>query len=306
MEKKRKTTADRWHTLVHLRKHCEQMSRFRFKGSPQKLSKQIQDQMEDICFEMHRLKLLSEEEKSKKEHEYDTLHAGDLYRQARLKNGYTQEQIAKLIGCTHAMIHHQEQKIGLKTLDLFYLEAFSLIYQITPKALLNLEKKQIQPALLSRENDLCRCQDLVLSSLHDPERIRKADYLQSVFILTQMNAPAYDQLAELFKLVPALNEILTVAYENHPLYGDVSHAKKDLCSDKLPHPGITDEDFLLLYAEAFQGLEHMIDTHSPWLSFIARYAAAPHQISTLLMDILTIGRFPLHAQSLIPPASKEK
>lgn len=133
---------------------------------------------------------------------------------ARLDKKWSTQHVANLLDVKHKSIQMQECRYAITKeridvtkeesdtaenknsepyVDLFYLEAFSLIYHINPYDMLGLKNPHMVDPLGSLDNPSSKYCNVIFSSLYDENDSEKLERLENITLIGKMNDKAYEK-----------------------------------------------------------------------------------------------------------------
>lgn len=229
---------------------------------------------------------------------YDKKELGSRCRDARMKKGYSQKEVAnRLVYKTHSYLSAVEN--GKHPIDPFMLEGLSLLYHAMPKYLLGLEEKPPEPAILFADRYEDQCRFLIQNSISDPKSFgfpaeqsldERLDYIKSITTLGSVPVSAARSIMEVSAKTPSLRRIDTAKKLNRSKFPQ----------DLLPPPRQlmslgTDSPEYKEASEAWRKLQVTLDrlceNNPEWLAFIAHAIEKGPKCFSTLVDIANLGGF---------------
>lgn len=218
---------------------------------------------------------------------------GELCQTARKESGYTQKEVAQLLHLSHVSIVQQEQKTGIdQCVDLFYLEAFALIYHTSVFKLLGKTDLWVGCPITQSRDCYENYENIIMGSLFDINSEKKLDNLRTIIMLGKLRVSGISRLAQLIKIVPNLENVLYSNISEHPLRNERQWRMLGPWPLLDPKQRNTKQYSLrYTYMEAWLVMDDLRNQKSPMLKKMAQFAAADTDLLQLLVDIVQKGGF---------------
>lgn len=133
--------------------------------------------------------------------------------EAREACGYKQEHVAEMLEVDHRIIQRHEEANALTDIDLYYLEAFSLIYRVSPYFLLGLGNPHAICPFTSPNNRASIYSDIIMTTLFQIDNPNKLDYLKALIQIGKLKQAKYKKLMSYFMDTSTFSQI----FEKDPL-----------------------------------------------------------------------------------------
>lgn len=240
---------------------------------------------------------------------------GNRCSEARNASGYKQEHIAEFLDCNHKAIQRQEEKNAPATIDPFYLQVFSLIYNQSPYELLGLENPHLRCPFTSSNNRVFKYSDIIITTLFDTSNPEKISYLKALTKIGKLKLAMYKQLMNILKDTAIASQVFAIdPLDNLP----EKHSEwRDKRYSMLLHPDrCTPDEFAQrhVFLDACLVLDDL-ERHNPVrLRTLAQFALLDARYATILTGLLLDFGYPkdarslrdYHADKLLTPSKKPR
>lgn len=220
---------------------------------------------------------------------------------ARLNSGFSQEKVAEKLHVNHSMLVRQENVTGKSKVNLFYLEAFSLLYHLRPLTLLGIQSQTLN-IVTTFNNVLAFCyQNIIINSLYTPENPNTLYFLHMISRIGNLKYSAEMALITVLNQLPVFKDIFRKDPRNHPM-GNSRHWMT-LTPGILDYSKIQSKEYAIsfVYYEAFVTTSNLIQQNDiSKLEWLAQLALAKPCHLKLLADICYIGGITNNPRSLKP------
>lgn len=219
--------------------------------------------------------------------------------EAREACGYKQEHVAELLEVNHKIIQRHEKINDLTDIELYYLEAFSLIYGVSPYSLLGLENPHAICPFTSLNTQASIYSDIIMTTLFQIDNPNKLDYLKTLTQIGKLKQAKYKKLMSYFTDTSTFSQI----FEKDPL-ASMPETSQDWRKDGLPLLGLRDGCDPAKYAhrhtywEAHLLLDHLERYNPIRLRTLAQLALCDPQIAHALKVMILDFGYPKDLRSL--------
>ena len=228
---------------------------------------------------------------------------GAICKEARLHSNFTLQEVAFELNVSHAAILDQEKIEEKYTIDPFYLEAFSILYDVQPMILLGFRKERAFDPMRAIGNEFDQWQNIIFNSLYMERSPLKTEFLHALAVIGAMKYNVLMILAEIFKTIPSLKHIpeIQLSDDNYKLLRD----KYDWMDDytKLLPMGADPESQqykdrrVYLYARTV--IDDLLYKRSPVLRLMAQLSVCDEDIMKLVIAIVSHGGLITGKRSLV-------
>ena len=215
---------------------------------------------------------------------------GQKCRHARKSAGFTQEQIAALLHVSHVNIVNQESISGFCNVDLFYVEAFSLIYHRTPYELIGRKRKTPCCALIMANTPYDQYQNIIMTTLYSHNWKDNIRHLYAISQIGAMKSNALDKLKEACSSIPNLKEVENLDLSEHE-YRNCGEWHNDLTHRFLTREERGSELYQKRYVMMYAWIvtNDLVSQSSPLLKFMAQLAVQEKSVLNLISSIVLEG-----------------
>lgn len=256
---------------------------------------------------------------------------------ARKSRGFSLEDVSKIIGFSTEIISKQESFNDKRTVELFYLESFSLIYRISPYDLLGtkfqvlrriplpenqklpeesmkefvarLETVVVEEGLVRRDEDCLSpmtsadtifshyCR-IIMEELFVEGDEEKLEYLRLLITIARLRD--YQPLIDAFEVLPIYQTAMALDLSNHWERGSLKWRFLYI-NEKMTSDQKKTPRYQLLYTyhEARMVLEDLEQRASPLLEKLAKLALSKNTCHTLIKVMMKEGGYPSSQKSLV-------
>lgn len=214
----------------------------------------------------------------------------------REQKKHTPQEAADIIGISRRSLQNEENKIEAITVDPFYLEVFSLLYNESPYTLLGLNPPLIDP-LRTVDDTLSMYMNAIITSLYvedDPEKIEYLGVIAKVATLsddmqrklvdflkcnTKLFADVFRQ--DVLKLPAAHDNSWRGKMTDRVFIQDTSPTAKERCN---------------MYTSLLRALNHLENRRSPRLKELAQLSALDgtmgQKVRKVVYALIALAEFP--------------
>lgn len=227
---------------------------------------------------------------------YDPHVFGSRCRAARIEKKYSQEDVARRLGCNaHSYISGVES--GRVKVDILMLEELSLLYRKMPQYLLGITEEPLKSSLIVADRVVDEYEFFIFNSLFDPEQFvlpttqnldDRIAYINDVAALGRLPDYVACDLIKISEILPALQKM-----NEHP------SPKAKYEYSKYEELIASYEDYqermkvITARCELHTVLDNLCNQNPEWLIFIAKVMAEQPELISLLRDIAEKGGYKL-------------
>lgn len=135
---------------------------------------------------------------------------GDRCFMARERKNHQHDHVAEFLNVSRKAIQMQEKLNGPIDVDLFYLEAFSLIYSASPYDLLGIPYPHLRCPFASPDDKRQKYCSVIINSLYDENDPDKLEYLETILKIGKLKLGKYKQLMSFLKNTSAFDNGLDI------------------------------------------------------------------------------------------------
>lgn len=240
---------------------------------------------------------------------------GNTLSALRKEKGYTYQDLAEILNVTHRTVQKQEKT---KDIDLFYLEAYSLIYGRSPFSLLKVEipdelieaetaeerfrkrQKYANHALSDANDQFVKYYNIILGSLYDETSPEKIDRLKVVTKVGKLNAFNYLTLLTSFKKFQFSSRIVSIEPDSSPEANNDSWRSvwRQLCPLTNEQRYTARHEQLAAFWDAHCLLEDLRDRKPTRMKVLAQLALADKPIMDYLKALLLGIGYPANPRGI--------
>ena len=118
---------------------------------------------------------------------------------ARERKNYHHDHVAELLNVSRKAIQMQEKQNEPIDVDPFYLEAFSLVYSISPYDLLGIPNIHLSCPFTSPDDKRQKYCSVIINSLYDESDPDKLEYLETIIRIGKLKLEKYKHLMSFLK-----------------------------------------------------------------------------------------------------------
>ena len=214
----------------------------------------------------------------------------------REQRKHTPQEAADIIGISRRSLQNEENRIKGTTVTPFYLEVFSLLYNVSPYTLLGLRQPLIDP-LRTVDDTLSMYMNAIISSLYVEDDPEKIEYLGVIAKIAALSDEMHRKLVDFLKYNTKLfADVFCQDILNLSAAHDNSWRGKIIERTYIQETNSTTKERCNMYTSLLHALNHLESRRSPRLKELAQLSALEgvmgQKVRSVMYAIIAVAEFP--------------